>query len=405
MPKRLYYGWIVIAVSFLVFIFTFGVQQSFGVFLKPLQEEFEWSRAMVSWVPGLCALFAFALAPFSGWFTDRYGPKIMVGIGGFFIGLGLVLSSHVGSPWQIYIFYSVIVGLGLGCIGTPLFTTVSRWFVERRGLAIGIASSGTGLGNMVMPPVARYFISAYGWRTSYLVIGFAVWVIITCSGLLLKKEPREIESLSYGRTHNQRMHNEPLELDGLTAWQALRTSTFWLLTLVAILGMIGVLMVMYHLVACAEDMGVPKMTAATFLSVIGATSIAGRISVGMASDRLGRKKLYIFCFLLQAIMMLWLTKLASVWMFYLFAAIWGFSFGGMNSVFAALVAELFGLQHMGVVFGLITFIMGISSVGGPALAGYIFDATGSYSIAFLIGAIVMFLSAMILPLLKAPSMG
>ncbi|TET88019.1 MAG: MFS transporter [Dehalococcoidia bacterium] len=402
--KRPHYGWIILAASFLIALLTYGVQYSFGVFLTELEEEFQWTRAMISWVPGLHVSFMCVFGLFAGWFTDRYGPRVIVGIGGFFTGLGLVLTSQVSAPWQLYVYYSFMVGLGIGfCAGPPIFTTVSKWFVERRGLALGIVASGIGLGTIVMAPVARYLISAYSWQTSYLVIGFATWVIIVAA-LLLKKQPEDIGVLPNGGG-SQTRHNPPPELKGLTLSQALRTRALWLLIILFIFAFAGLLMVMYHLVAHAEDIGIPEMTAATFLSVIGATSIPGRILVGSASDKIGRKPVLIFCLLLQAVMMLWLIKSTSVWMFYLFAVIWGFGYGGWAPLMPAITAELFGLRHMGSILGLVAFSFGIGGAAGPALAGHIYTATDSYSTAWLIGAVGMFLAAMIIPLLKVPRTG
>lgn len=399
---RPFYGWIIVAACLLVTTFTYGLQYSFGVFLKPLQEDFEWTRAMTSWVPALYMLFICLFGLVAGWFTDRYGPRAIVGIGGFFIGLGLVLTSRLSAPWQIYIYYSFLVGLGTGCAGPPVFTTVSRWFLERRGLALGIVTAGIALGTIIMAPLARYLISAYSWRTSFLVIGFAASAIVAAA-LFLKKQPRE--ALLQGITHEQTKRNPSPELKGLTLAQALRTSTLWLLILLHTLAYIGLLMIMYHLVAHAEDIGIPEMTAATLLSVTASVSLAGRISGGISSDRVGRKPVFIFCLLLQGAMMLWLMKATSVWMLYLFAAIWGFGYGGWAPLMPALTAELFGLRQMGSILGMVSISFGIGGIAGPAIAGHIFTATGSYSTAWLTGAVAMFLAAMIIPFLKAPRMG
>jgi MFS family permease len=147
------------------------------------------------------------------------------------------------------------------------------------------------------------------------------------------------------------------------------------------------------------------MTAATLLSVIAGVSLAGRIAGGISSDRVGTKPVFIFCLLLQGAMMLWLMKATSVWMLYLFAAIWGFGYGGWAPLMTALTAELFGLRRMGSILGMVSVSFGIGGIAGPAIAGYISTATGSYSTAWLIGAIGMFLAAMIIPLLKTPKMG
>ncbi|MBL7119114.1 MAG: MFS transporter, partial [Dehalococcoidia bacterium] len=369
-------------------------------YLTTLESEFGWTRAMISWVPSLYMFFICVFGVFAGWFTDRYGPKIIAGIGGFFIGLGLVLASYLSSPWQLYIYYSLMVGFGTGCAGPPIFTTVSRWFVERRGLALGIVATGIGLGTIIIPPVARWLISEYSWQTSFRVIGLAAWVIVIAATLFLKKEPGEA-TLQSGTDHQTR-HYPPPELQGLTLAQALRTSTIWLLIVLFIFGYAGLLMVMYHVVAHAEAIRIPEMTAATLLSAIGGASILGRIPGGMVSDRLGTKPVLVFCLLLQAAMMLWLREATSVSTLYVIVVIWGFGYGGWAPLMPALTAQLFGLRHMGSILGVVSTSFGIGGMAGSAIAGHIFTATDSYSTAFLIGAAVMFLAALIVPFLKAP---
>lgn len=397
-----YYGWTIVAACFVVTTFAYGVQYSFfGVFLNPLKEDFEWTPATIAWVPSLFMFFICVFGLFAGWFTDRFGPRLIVGIGGFFIGLGLVLTSLLTAPWQIYVYYSLMVGFGTGCVGPPIFTTVSRWFVERRGLALGIVATGIGLGTIIIAPAARWLISEYDddWRFPCRVIGFAAWAIIAAA-LLLKKEPGEAPP--HGRTNDQTRDTSPGAMEGLTLAQAVRTNTLWLLILLHIFAFTGLLMVMYHVVAYAQDMGIAKMTAATLLSVIGGVGIAGRIGGGIASDRLGRKPIFIFALLVQGAMMLWLWKSTSVGTFYVFAAIWGLGYGAWAPLMPALTAELFGLRHMGSILGLVSASFGIGGILGPAIAGNTYTDTDSYSTAFLIGGVVMFLGAMIIPFLKPP---
>lgn len=395
--KRPYYGWVIVAACFLITTFVYGLLYTLGVFLRPLQEEFEWTRAMVTWVPALYMLFTCLFGLLAGWFTDRYGPRTIVIVAGFFTGLGLVLTSRLTASWQVYVYYSFMVGAGTGCAGPPVFTTVSRWFTERRGLALGIVTAGIGLGTVIMAPVARWLISEYGWRTSCLRIGFAASVIIA-AGLFLQKEAPQDSLQAVDRAS----HRPPPTPQGLTLAQALRTDALWLMIVLHTFAYIGLLMVMYHLVAHAEDIGIAEMTAAGFLSVIGGASLLGRVAGGLSCDRLGAKPVFVFSLLLQAAMMVWLIKATSVWMFYVFAALWGFGYGGWAPVMPALTGELFGLRHMGSILGVVSISFGIGGIAGPMIAGHIFTATGSYNTAWMIGAIAMFLAAMLIPFLRQP---
>lgn len=394
-----------LVLALLVLTVAFGIQLSFGVFVKPLEAEFGWSRATISWAAGISRFCASMIAPLAGWFTDRYGPRIIVSLGMFLMGLGLVLGTSAHSPWQVYTYYSLMVGVGVGCTSIPIQVTVARLFTARRGLALGVAGAGMGLGPVVMAPLAGRINEVHGWETSFAVMGGTAWAMVLAAqlfradGLMHRQHLQHTDTAVVGEESVLTTHEVSLR-------RSVQMGAFWLLALVGVCGTLGTMMVMYHLVAFAEDSGIPSVTASIFLSVLGATSIAGRVIVGMASDRIGRGVVFVSCMVLQAVMMLWLTQADATWVFYVFAGIWGFAFGGLSPAFAAMVAETFGLRHMGVIFGLLTFIMAVSGLGSPTLAGYLVDIGWSYSGAFTIGAGSLIASAVAVVFLRrrrAPS--
>ena len=402
--RRPYYGWIIVAACTLIVAFTYGVQYSLGVFLKTLQDDFGWSSFMISWVPGLFMFFICVFGLFAGWFTDRYSPRVIVAVGGFFIGLGLVLTSYLTAPWQIYIYYSFIVGLGVGCCGPPIFTTVSRWIVKQRGLALGIVTAGIAVGTMIMSPAVGWLITEYGddWRMPCRIIGYAAWVIVPTALLLRKQPPATLQQAGLEGTDD----TTTMEPGGLTLKQALRTRALWLLLVLHIFAFTGLLMVMYYVVAYAEDtvMAGEVARASTLLTVISGASIAGRLAGGTLSDRIGRKPIFAVCVLLQGVTMIWLAESASVGVLYTAAALWGVGYGGWAPLMTALTAELFGLRHMGSILGVVSLSYGLGGMIGPVIAGSAYTEADSYSIAFLIGAVIMFAAAVIVPFLKQPMM-
>ena len=186
--ERLYYGWVVLAACVVISLLTTGVQTLFGVFLKPLQDDFGWTRAAISLVPSINLLVTCLCFPLAGWLSDTHGPRAVVAVGGLFSALGLALASRLGAPWQLYVYYSVMVGIGVAFASTPATATVTRWFERRRGLALGIVQTGTAMGTMALAPLAGYLISAHGWRTSYLVIGLLTSLVVVAA-LWLRKQP------------------------------------------------------------------------------------------------------------------------------------------------------------------------------------------------------------------------
>lgn len=397
------YGWVIVGVSFVIITITYGMHYSFGVFFKPLQENFGWTRAVTSGVFSLYMFLHCALAILAGWALERYGSRTIVASGGCLIALGLLLSSQTNVAWQIYISYGVVFALGASAIYTPLITTASQWFTERKGLALGIMVAGVGMGAVIIPPLARWLISLYSWRTSYLILGLIAGIVIVASSLLLRRGLQRTNVLPHDTAETPNDASVPLELEGLSLREAARTASMWVLFSMSALQSVCVQMVMIHLVTYATDNGIPPLTAATLISIIGGFSILGKITVGSASDRIGRKIAFIICALFMAGVVFWLTMVTELWMFYLSAAIFGFSYGGQVPLFPALTGELFGLRHMGIIFGVIMLAAGVGGSIGPLLAGYVFDSTGSYSIAFSIAGIGMLVAAALAFRLKAPS--
>ena len=399
--ERLYYGWAVLAACVVISLMTTGVQTCFGVFLKPLQDDFGWTRAAVSLVPSINLLVTCLCFPIAGWFSDTHGPKAIVALGGLSVGLGMVLASRISAPWQLYVYYGVMVGIGVGCASTPATATVTRWFERRRGLALGIVQTGTALGTMALAPLAGYLVSAHGWRTAFLVIGLLAGAVVIAA-LVLRKQPPG------GLPPNERAAGSPEAGEasfpdtGLSLGEALRTRAFWLMFLLYALGYGTLVMTTGHLVACAEDAGIAGGTAASFLSALGAGNIVGFIGGGMAADRLGRKRVMIVSLVVQAALLVWLINAGSAWMFYVFAALWGVTVGGWAPLMPVVAGELFGLRRIGSIVGAMGWTYGVGGSIGLAFGGYVFTATDSYTAAFAVGAGALVLSAVIVPLLKPP---
>ena len=196
--KPLFYGWIIVASCFLLQTVQVAIQYGFSVFFKPLIAEFGWSRTVTSGAYSVLMLAAGISAIPLGWLGDRFGPaKVLVGCS-LIIGLSLVLTSRITEVWQFYLTYGVLQGLGMG--GTFAISTglTSRWFVKKRGLAMGFVSAGVGVGTLIGPPISERLIAAFGWSSSYLFIGFATWVIMIGASLFLRRDPRGMGLLPYG---------------------------------------------------------------------------------------------------------------------------------------------------------------------------------------------------------------
>ena len=382
--SKFYYGWVVVIASFLVTFISFSIRYSFGIFSDSLLEEFGWTETLVFGASFFSTIVGGLSNIVMGRLSDRYGPKITFGVNGFLVGLGMVLCSQISALWQLYVFSSLLTGVGMGVAFAPPLATTSRWFVERRGLALGIVTSGIGIGTLVMSPVITYFISAYEWRSTYLIVGCIAWIILISAAFMLKSGPAENNALSYDKN---RKKEENINEDW-GALEATRTKSFWLVLFSNSLWNLCLQMIMFHIYLYAKRaIGASSMVAAGVLSLIGVGSIFGRIAVGAASDRIGTKRVWLFCLVCQVATMFWLTEAKNVWMLYVFAPFFGFSYGGLVPLIPAIDAEFFGTKNLGAIIGLIGIGATIGGALGPFLGAYIFDLTGSYYLAFLLGAV------------------
>jgi len=400
---RLFYGWVMVIALFIIQATLSGVYSSFGLFFKSIESEFNLTRTATSAITSTSLMLGGIFAFLSGWALDKYSPRLVLSLMGLFTGLSLVLTSQTSSLWQLFITYSLLVAMGTGAIYVVPTSTITRWFDKKRGTALGIAGAGFGSGILIVVPFATYLIVTFDWRIAYMVIGAVAWLVVIPLSQLLKSSPYEIGALPDGRkalsqdTNIEEIRNQT---DALTLWQILRTRSYWLCVSIWSCMSFTVLLVLTHLVPHTTDMGFSAAESATLLSLIGGTSIAGRVLVGFISDRIGRKLTTIICFLLMAGAMIFLVWARDLWTLYLFALIFGFACGGMLPGISALIGDTFGLLNVGAIFGALEIGWGIGAALGPITSGYIFDVTRSYSLAFFIAAALLLLATLFTGLIR-----
>jgi MFS family permease len=426
--NKIFYGWVIVAVCTLMLVITYGLMYSYSVFFKPLATYFNWDRETVSLVYSVSLIFRGAISIATGWVADRYGPKKVMVFCGFMIGLGFFLSAHVQTLWQFFLTYAVVESIGLsGAFGIGTAMT-SRWFTKNRGLALGIISSGVGLGTLLIVPGAERLIELLNWSQTFIICGVVSGIIIMVSALFLKpapaagpplshlppqgeKSPEIIRfssqvkvdkdrenpsrsSLAEGVKRSQAQRPEQVEK---TLLQAIRDpKVIVMMSIFAFL--IGCTqLVVVHLVNYATDMGITPLVAATFVSVIGVASIGGRLIIGAGSDRVGLNNTLITCVLLVIASMASLFFVKSLWSFYLFGVIFGLAYGGEVPQIPLFVGKFCGTKAMATVMGLALFVGNIGGALGPWIGGKIFDMTSNYHWAF-VAALIVSILALILTL-------
>jgi len=385
--KRVHYGWVVVLVSACLMMVQALRMFSFGIFLKPISSEFGWGRGEISSAFAIAMLVSGAFAILSGRAADRYGPRLLVTISGTLVAAGFFLMSRINSIWQVQLIWGVFMGLG-GCFFfIPITTALLRWFVKRRGAAMSLTGAGFGLGGIIAPPLCQALIATFDWRTTYTILSLITLAMVIPLAQFLKKSPEQAGMRAYGAEPDgdngvispASRANADFSFTG-----ALKTGRFWLFGFLQLCFFSSLQVVLVHINPYALDIGIPALTAASIVSFISAFSTAGRIATGFLSDRLGGKPMLVACLFTATVALVLLFFAREVWMFYLFAVVFGLAYGGIVPLTSIVPVELFGIKNFGVIYAGLTLVSTIGeSMGAPA-AGFIFDVTGSYQIAFLL---------------------
>ena len=396
---KFFYGYRVILAAFSIMVIAGGIWVSFGVFFEPMLTEFGWTRATLSGTVSLRIFIATLLGIAGGRLTDKFGPRPVVTVCGLFLGLGFFLMSRISTIWQLYLVFGVILGVGMGGLFVPLISTVARWFVKRRGLMTGIVLSGASVGSIIVPPLATWLITTYGWRTTYTLVGLVAMIVIIPATQFVKRDPTQTGQLPDGE-NRVKAANLDLSARSLSLREAIHTRQFWILC--AMFGCLwfSAMAIWVHIVIHAIDLGISAISAANILAIMGGAGIAGRILIGSLVDRIGYKPALLIGFILVSTSLLWLLIAKELWALYLFAVLFGFGTAGLIVLSLALPARLFGLASLGVIMGSVDFVSTLLAVSSPIVAGYIFDITGSYQLAFLISAGVSIIGLMLSLLLR-----
>jgi MFS family permease len=379
------YGWVVVGVSALLLLGSYGAMLSFGVFLKPLTEDFGWTRAMtsgaMSTVMGVSGLVGIMM----GRLTDKYGARLPVAIGTLIGGLAYWLMSQTSSIWQLYLYLGVGQGICVGSCYAPISTAVSRWFVEKRALALGIVLMGITIGQMLLSPLSTHVITTHGWHSAYMMLAGIVWVTAIPAVILLGKKPPQPASSSSA----EGKAGKPVLSREWSAREAAKTAPFWMLMITGFVLSAGSYFVSTHIVAYATDIGMSAATAALILTVMGIGGIAGTLLAWSITVKLGNRGAFLLLLAIQALVLFLLIWIKSLWPLFALVLIFGFGFSAAVPVRTAMVPQLFGTRSMGMLMGLASFAWSVGGIIGPVLAGYTFDLSHNYDMAFLVGGLVL----------------
>jgi MFS family permease len=400
--RKLFWGWYVVSGAFLLMAVSYGARYSFGIFVQPLSAENGWSRSVVSLAASI-NLLVYALGGIgSGRLLDRIAPRWVATIGAAVGAAGFLLCAGARTPLEFYFAYGVLYGLGSSWMGAVVAnSSVGKWFVRKRGLAIGISSMGVSFGTITLTPATAFMLEHFSWKTGFLFIGLTLLVPgILIAQLLLRRTIPE----AYGLTPdgdpaakgNRGLAAGPPADPAATATGSIRgDSRFWVLALCHGTAVMAAMMAFVHQVPYAIDNGISQITAAASLGAMGFTGLIGQFFFGWISDRIGDPKYSAALgYLFMAAGMAILLQTRTVEMLFLYAVVFGFGYGCLGPLLAILAADRFGRQNMGSIFGLLTFfVAGIGGAVGPIVGGLVYDGTGFYRYAWGLNLVLLVIMA------------
>ncbi len=419
-PRKIYFGWWMTIASGLLCLWGYAYHvYGFSALFKPISEELGFSRATTSVAASIARFEGGIEAPAVGYMADRYGPRNTVLVGIFIAGLGMVLMYWVDSLWSFYLVWAVICGTGINIgLSMPLDVAITNWFVKKRGTAISIKWVFSGLSGVLGLPLIAWMISAYGWRTTCLIGGLVLWFVgLPLVWLFIRPrrpehygllpdgaspaEENAADSLEAGRTYAASLGEEEF-----TAREAMRTAPFWLL-IVAYMFHGALYPVMnIHCIPFLTDRGMDPLAAAATMSVFITASIPARFLGGFLIDRISTPNMRFALagsFLLQcAGVSLFLLNPESMFVLYTFFVLYGVGMGAVMPMTPVLRARYFGRKSFGTIAGWSRALTIPVGVAGPVLAGWIYDSTGSYQVAFEIFAITLGISVVVMAFARPP---
>ena len=384
-PRRIFYGWWVVAACFFISLYTGGVIfYGFTAIFEPLVDEFGWSYAQISLAASLRGLESGLLAPLVGMLVDRWGPRRLLFSGAIIVSLGLMLLSHTTS---LGMFYGAFVLLAIGmstCSSTVLMAAVANWFQKKIGIATGIMICGYGFSGLLVPVIVK-LVDMYEWQKAIAILATGMLAICLPLSLIVRHKPEQYGYQLDGEAENSAVFNNSLAQAktaevNIGTKQALKSHTFWHIALALLCQAMILSTVVTHVMPYLSSIGIPRAKSSLIAMAIPLSSISGRLGLGWLGDRLDKRLVIAAAFAMMCGGLICFAFASSevTWLLVLFLILFGIGYGGNNTLRGSAIREFFGRRNFGAIHGLVIGIMMLGGITGPPLAGWVFDKWGSY---------------------------
>jgi MFS family permease len=390
-----FYGWVIVAVAFVTMGVGVNARTAFSLLFPPILDEFGWERGVTAGAFSFGFLVSAVLSPSLGRLMDRRGPRVVIELGVGLMAAGLMLAPLARQPWHLYATLGVLVGGGSVCLGyTGQALFLPNWFVRRRGLAISVAYSGVGVGSIILLPWLQDLIGRAGWRASCWALGILILALLAPLNLLLRRRPEDLglepdgDDAPPGSPAANRTANVVDPAWAAVDWtlgRAMRTARFWWIMVGYFCGLFAWYAVQVHQTKYLVEIGFSPTYAAWALGFVSLAGIPGQIALGHLSDRIGREWVWTvgsLGFALCYLVLLLLRHAPTPTLLYLMVVSQGMLGYGLTSVVGAIPAEIFQGRHYGTIFGTLMLASIVGGAAGPWVTGALYDATGSYTLAF-----------------------
>ncbi|MFP4453173.1 MAG: MFS transporter [Desulfobacterales bacterium] len=399
----IFYGWYIVGACFIISLYVAGVMfYGFTAFIEPIVAEFGWSYTSVSFAASLRGLEMGVLAPLVGMLVDRFGSRIFMFLGVFFLGAGLVMLGFTHSLLMFYAAFMLIAFGAGGCTTVVTMTVVANWFEQKVGKAMGFMASGFGASGLLVPVIV-WLIAVYGWRAAAIILGLGMWAIGFPLACVIRNKPEDCGSFPDGiQPSGPQPGKSTYESEPIGFFSAVMTRAFLFLSLAEMVRMAALAAVVTHIMPYLGNIGISRTAGGFIAAAIPLLSVAGRLGFGWLSDIMEKKYVMATAYAMMSMGILVFSYIEGMPLIYVFMAIFSTGYGGIMVLRAAIIREYYGKSSFGKLIGILLGASAVGGIIGPTVAGWVFDSTGSYVLIWRIFCLALAIGAFLLITIRSP---